>query len=88
MKTVVLKTEDFKSAYFMGRGLEFNTCAFFGTIVPLTTKSLLPVVRTRIGKNCPQGPPLKFQGETFGAIKIFGKKIFNGGLTGSAPEIQ
>jgi len=39
-------------------------------------------------QNCSEGLPLKFQGGTFGAIKIFWEKIFTGSSTGCRPEIQ
>ena len=39
-------------------------------------------------QKCSQGLPLKFQGGTFGAIKIFRKKKFDEIFTGSEPEID
>ena len=40
-----------------------------------------------MGEKYPQGLPLKFYGESFGAIKIFGNGIFTADKTGSRPEV-
>ena len=58
-----------------------------GTLVPERSISSISSRVIMVFKNCPQGLPLKFQGASFGAIKIFWGKFFIGSLTGSGPEI-
>ena len=41
-----------------------------------------------VSKNCSQGLPLKFQGASFAAIKIFLDKFFIGSFTGSGPQMM
>ena len=47
------------------------------------SKSNIPPVDDVISKKCFKGLPLKFYGESNGAIKIFGYQIFNVNFTGS-----
>ena len=53
-------------------------------------KRSITSISTRVSmvfKNCSQGLPLKFQGTSFGAIKIFWVKFCIGSLAESRPEI-
>ena len=47
------------------------------------SKSNIPTVDDVLSKKCFKGLALKFYGESNGAIKIFGYKIFNLHFTGS-----
>ena len=50
-------------------------------------KSISRVLNIIESQKFPPGPPLKFSGATFGAIKFSGNKILIGILTGSEPDM-
>ena len=59
----------------------------FGTLVPKKSISSISSGVSMFFKNCPQGLPLKFEGASFGEIKIFLGKFFIESLAGRGPEI-
>ena len=62
--------------------------SFLGSLLPRESFSSIISKGDMPAQKCSQGLPLKFQDGTFGAIKIFGKKIFTGSSTGCELEIS
>ena len=65
-----------------------TVASIFGRFLSRGCFPLISSCMTTVSKkNYPQGLPPKHQGTTFGAIKISGKKILIGNLTGSELEM-
>ena len=58
--------------------LMLTVASEFGNFLPKGSKSRIPATRDTLAKNYSQGPPLKFQDESFSAIKFSGSKKFDG----------
>ena len=65
-----------------------TVASFLGNFLPRGCFSMITFTGDMQAQKWLKGLPLKFQGGTFGAIKIFDKKIFTGSSTGSESEIS